>query len=55
MQLADFRNNGTLSLVAAVVPQSKSGMLSEGLSLIVAYDISGPAAGTAPKPAQGGQ
>jgi hypothetical protein len=57
IQLADFRNNGTLSLVAAVVPQSKSGMLSEAMSLIVAYDLSGPAAETAPpaKPAKGGQ
>ena len=45
IQLADFKNNGTTSLVAAVLTQSKSGMLSEGLSLIVAYDISGRAPG----------
>jgi len=45
LQLADFKNNGTLSLVAAVLTQPKSGMLSEGLSLIVAYDISDSAAG----------
>jgi hypothetical protein len=45
LQLADFKNNGTLSLVAAVLTQAKSGMLSEGLSLLVAYDISGPAKG----------
>ena|GEM_PF-1607528 len=44
IQLADFNNNGTLDLVAAVVTQSKSGMWSEGLSLIVAYEVSGPAA-----------
>jgi len=52
LQLADFKNNGTLSLVAAVLTQPKSGMLSDGLSLLVAYDISGPAAEAAPKPAK---
>ena len=49
LQLADFKNSGNLSLVAAVLTQPKSGMLSEGLSLIVAYDISGAV------PARGGQ
>ncbi|MDR2725253.1 MAG: FG-GAP-like repeat-containing protein [Candidatus Adiutrix sp.] len=53
LQLADFKNNGTLSLVAAVLTQPKSGMMSDGLSLLVAYDISGPAVGAAPK--SGGQ
>jgi hypothetical protein len=50
LQLADFKNNGTLSLMAAVLTQPKSGMMSEGMSLLVAYDISGSAAGAAPKP-----
>jgi len=45
-QLADLKNNGTQSLVAAVLTQPRSGMMSEGLSLIVAYDISGSSAGT---------
>ncbi|MDR2724879.1 MAG: FG-GAP-like repeat-containing protein [Candidatus Adiutrix sp.] len=55
LQLADFKNNGTLSLIAAVLTQPKSGMLSEGLSLIVAYDISVSAAEAAPKAVRGGQ
>ena len=49
IQLADFRNNGTLSLLAAVVTQPKSGMLSEAMSLIVAYDLSAPAAAPPPQ------
>ena len=40
IQLADFKNNGNLELLAAVVVQSKSGMLSEGMSLLVAYEVS---------------
>lgn len=57
IQLADFRNNGTLSLLAVVVTQPKSGMLSEALSLIVAYDLSAPAAAAPPQatPDKGGQ
>jgi hypothetical protein len=50
IQLADFKNNGTQNLVAAVLTQAKSGLLSEGLSLIVAYEIS-----SGPSPARDGQ
>lgn len=37
--LADFNNNGTLDLVAAVVMEQESGMLQDGRSVIVAYEI----------------
>jgi hypothetical protein len=52
LQLADFKNDGGMNLLAAVLTQPKSGMMSEGQSLLVAYEISasGPAAaGKAPK------
>ena len=38
--LADFNNNGTLDMVVAVVTEQKSGMMKEGRSVIVAYEIS---------------
>lgn len=38
-QLADFNNNGTLDLVVAVVTEQKSGLMKEGRSVIVAYEI----------------
>ncbi len=41
-QLADFNNNGTIDLVVAVVTEQKSGMMKEGRSVIVAYEIGGP-------------
>lgn len=37
--LADFNNDGTLDLVAAVVTEQKSGMWKEGRSVIIAYEI----------------
>ncbi len=37
--LAVFNNNGTLDLVVAVVTEQKSGLLKEGRSVIVAYEI----------------
>jgi hypothetical protein len=42
-QLADFNNNGTIDLVVAVVTEQKSGLMKEGRSVIVAYEIGGPA------------
>lgn len=54
-QLADFNNNGTLDLVAAVVTEQKSGLMQEGRSVIVAYELT-PAGGEAaapPAPAPG--
>lgn len=41
-QLADVNNNGTMDLVVAVVTEQKSGMMKEGRSVIVAYEIGGP-------------
>lgn len=38
--LADFDNSGHISLVVAVVTEQKSGMLQEGRSVIVAYELS---------------
>ena len=38
--MADFNNNGTLDLVVVVVTEQKSGMMKEGRSVIVAYEIS---------------
>ena len=37
--LADFNNNGTLDLVVAVVTEQKSGMMAEGRSVIIAYEL----------------
>ena len=42
--LADYNNSGHLSLVVAVVTEQKSGMMQDGRSVIVAYEIS-PAKG----------
>lgn len=41
--LADFNNNGTMDLVVAVVTEQKSGMMVDGRSVIVAYELSAPA------------
>jgi hypothetical protein len=38
-QLVDFNNNGTLDLVVAVVTEQKSGLMQEGRSIIVAYEL----------------
>lgn len=38
--LADFNNNGSLDLVVAVVTAQKSGMMKDGRSVIVAYELS---------------
>jgi len=40
--LADFNNNGSLDLVVAVVTEQKSGMMKDGRSVIVAYELSPP-------------
>ncbi|MDL2226944.1 FG-GAP-like repeat-containing protein [Deltaproteobacteria bacterium OttesenSCG-928-M10] len=40
--LADFKNNGNIELVVAVVTEQKSGALKEGRSVIVSYEIRGP-------------
>lgn len=40
--LADFNNNGTLDLVVAVVTEQKSGLMKDGRSVIVAYEIGVP-------------
>ncbi len=37
--LADFNNDGTLDLVVAVVTEQKSGLLKDGRSVIIAYEI----------------
>lgn len=37
--LADLNNNGSLDLVVAVVTEQKSGMMQEGRSVIVAYEL----------------
>lgn len=37
--LADFNNNGTIDLVVAVVTEQKSGMMKEGRSVIIAYEL----------------
>ncbi|MDR0882874.1 MAG: FG-GAP-like repeat-containing protein [Candidatus Adiutrix sp.] len=37
--LADFNNDGTQDLVVAVVTEQKSGMLKDGRSVIVAYEL----------------
>ncbi|UQZ90116.1 hypothetical protein C4J81_13250 [Deltaproteobacteria bacterium Smac51] len=43
--LADFDNNGSLDMVVAVMMEQESGMMQDGRSVIVAYEISpGPAA-----------
>ncbi|MGL4208166.1 MAG: FG-GAP repeat domain-containing protein, partial [Candidatus Adiutrix sp.] len=39
IQVADLNNNGRLDLVAAVVVEQGSGMLRQGRSVIVAYEI----------------
>ncbi|MDR1045856.1 MAG: FG-GAP-like repeat-containing protein [Candidatus Adiutrix sp.] len=41
--LADFNNDGTPDLVVAVVTEHKSGLLKDGRSRIVAYEIGRPA------------
>ncbi|MDL2260344.1 VCBS repeat-containing protein [Deltaproteobacteria bacterium OttesenSCG-928-K17] len=40
--LADYNNDGSLDLVVAVVMEEKSGMLKDGRSVIIAYEISRP-------------
>lgn len=40
--LADFNNNGTMDLVVAVVTEQKSGLMIEGRSVIIAYELSAP-------------
>ena len=40
--LADFNNNGTMDLVVAVVTEQKSGMMVEGRSVIIAYELGTP-------------
>jgi len=37
--LADYNNSGQLALVVAVVTEQKSGMMQEGRSVIVAYEL----------------
>ncbi|MDR1921491.1 MAG: VCBS repeat-containing protein [Candidatus Adiutrix sp.] len=39
LQLADLDNNGSMDLVAAVVVEQKSGMLKDGRSIIIAYEL----------------
>lgn len=53
-QVADFNNNGTPDLVAAVVVEAGNGLFEEARSAIIAYELGSPSAQPAARPKSGG-